>query len=88
MRTTKITALILALALIFSLTACGSDKSGDEKTDKNGNFNYSHIFDDNGYFKDIKALDYVTLGDYDKIAVSTADIDSEVEYFRANNIQR
>lgn len=39
------------------------------------NFNYSEPFDDNGYWKGIKALDYVTLCDYKAIPISKADVE-------------
>jgi len=90
--TKKLLALLLALAMVFSLAACGSKDSGEETTEQTGTetgtetgstFDYSYIYDENGYFKDVKALDYVTLADYSKISVSSEDVESQVEYFLA-----
>ena len=57
----KIVALLLAIALAGGMLAsCARQK---EETETEG-FDYSSAFDSEGYFKDVKASDYVTLPDY------------------------
>ena len=91
MKTTKkILALLLALAMVFTLAACGEKKEEEQPADTNEStstegFDYSAVYDDNGYFKDIRALDYVTLSNYQELKVSSEEIDSQVEYFLAQN---
>ena len=69
----KITKLIaMALALMLVLCACGEKKEAE--------FKYSEGIDENGFWKDIKALDYVTLPDFGSITVSEEEIDNEIEY--------
>lgn len=86
----KLMTLLLALAVIFSLAACGNGEdenssAGDSDTadTEEESFDHSYIYDDNGYFKDIRALDIVQLEDYGKISVSSADVESQVEYLLA-----
>ncbi len=66
----KLIPLCLALAVSAQLIACGESKS-------NGTYSYSDGLDENGYFKGVKASDYVTLPtymgvEYDK-SILTAD---------------
>lgn len=66
----KLIPLCLALAVSAQLIACGSSKDNDS-------YSYSDGLDSNGYFKGVKAADYVTLPtymglEYDK-SVLTAD---------------
>ncbi len=71
-KTFKVLSLILAMAmLVFAFTACSSN---DSDKDANAEFDYSSGLDENGHFKDINALDYVTLPeDYASITVPQAD---------------
>jgi len=84
----KILALLLALAMVFTLAACGKKTEEEQEpaaADQTDGFDYSSIYDENGYIKGIRALDYVTLADYSRLAVSSEDVESEVEYFLAQN---
>lgn len=74
--TKKITALSLAAVLAAGLLAgCGSgssslaSSSGSAASGSTTAFDYSAPLTDEGMWKDIKALDYVTLGDYKGISV-------------------
>lgn len=74
--TKKITALSLAAVLAAGLLAgCGSgssslaSSSGSASSGSTTAFDYSAPLTDEGMWKDIKALDYVTLGDYKGISV-------------------
>ena len=74
--TKKITALSLAAVLAAGLLAgCGSgssslaSSSGSVASGSTTAFDYSAPLTDEGMWKDIKALDYVTLGDYKGISV-------------------
>ncbi|MBR5731578.1 MAG: FKBP-type peptidyl-prolyl cis-trans isomerase [Firmicutes bacterium] len=67
----KIVSLLLVLAI--ALCSCGEKKSEE--------FSYGSIYDDNGYFKNIKASEYVTVPDLSSIEVSKADIEEEIAYF-------
>ena len=82
-KTKKFAALLLVLAMVFSLAACGN--KNEEEEEQTEGFDYSSIYDEKGYFKDVHALDYVTLAAYDKISVSSDDIESQIEYFLAQH---
>ena len=79
----KIVALLLAIALAGGMLAsCARQK---EETETEG-FDYSSAFDSEGYFKDVKASDYVTLPDYTAYEMpeeyktaSQESIDREIE---------
>jgi len=62
-KTIKVIALLLAMLMILS--ACGTPE-------------YSKGLDENGYFSGVKASDYITITDMDKIIISQADIDSDI----------
>lgn len=62
----KVLALILVLALV--LCSCG-------KSDEIG---FADGLDDYGYFKGIKATDYVTLGKFDTIELNQSEIDAAI----------
>lgn len=68
---TKVIAIAMALMMLFS--ACGENT-------KKAAFDYSAPIDDKGFWKGIKALDYVTLPDFGSIGVLEEDIDSEIQY--------
>ncbi len=68
-KTTKILAVVLVLAMMLSLCACG--KKGPV---------FSEGLDENGYFKGITALDHYTMGDFSKITIEQKQIDAEIEY--------
>lgn len=57
----KIVALLLAIALAGGMLASCARQKEETKTE---GFDYSAAFDSEGYFKDVKASDYVTLPDY------------------------
>ena len=63
----RILALTLCMVLAFALTACGSGSpaSSAASTPAEGTqapaFDYSSAIDETGLWKDITALDYVTL---------------------------
>ena len=71
----KAAALIMALALL--LTGCNNNKNNSQ----NNTFDRSGVFDENGYWKGIKASEYVTLPDLTLIKVEQASIDEEIESF-------
>ena len=80
MKKTKIIlSLILVLAMTMCLTACGEKK---EESSADGSFDYTKVIAENGYWKDVKALDYVELGDYSNITVNKTDINTEIAYFK------
>ena len=95
----KLFALMLALALAATaFTGCGAQTgteggSAEATTDTvvKSSYNLSEYFDDNGFFKDIKSSDYVTLPDYKSIVVpkenytpTEADIENEIKQLLAS----
>ena len=72
-KTLKIISLLLVLAI--ALSACGAK---EEET-----FSHSKPFDDNGYWKDLKAAEYVELPDLSTIKISQDDIDYQIAMFLA-----
>ena len=88
----KIICLLLCLLLcVPALSACGDktkpETSYDFTQDDYTNFNYSYCLNDDGTFKDIKALDYVKLPELSSITVpkSTTDISDETVQDEINN---
>ena len=76
----RITVIALALALVLVLCSCGSTNNNESGSNNNSGFNYSAYLDENGYWKDIKASEYVSLPeDIDKIEIKQADIDEQIE---------
>ena len=69
--------LVLALVMGLGLVSCGgaaaSDSSSDSTTSQ-PTLDYSVGLDDNGFWKDIKALDYVTLPDYKNIEIPEEEL--------------
>lgn len=69
----------IAILLVFAMLAgvmCGCKKqeeTGDEE------FNYSKYISANGYYENIKALDYIKLDNLDKIEVLAADVQAEID---------
>ncbi len=82
-RSIKILALFLAVLMVF--TACGKKENEAEGSGQSqgtsGIFDYSSYFDDNGYFKGVKAKDSVTLGDYKSYKADQAEIDTYVDLY-------
>jgi len=96
----KLLCIILALAMTFLLLAgCGtktddqdepndSSESGDSTVSTgDGSDPYADVFDENGYFKGVKALDYVEMFNYQAMeipsevhVVTEEQIQSEIEY--------
>ena len=72
-KTLRIISLLLVLAL--ALCACGKQ---EEET-----FSHSKPFDDNGYWKDIKASEYVELPDLSTVKISQDDIEEQIAMFLA-----
>jgi len=99
----KLLSLLLAAMILTTFFAgCATKTDGDETqsptptpettpTDNSGttSFDYSALFDENGFWIGIRALDYVTLPDYSAIAVSSdiihtvtdEEVDAEIESF-------
>ena len=98
--------VMLFLVMLIGLVGCGSAEEGTEDlvpeeteivqtinpVDQNG-FWHSEIFDQNGFFSDIRALDYVDLFTYSGIPVPRnihyisdydvqAEVDSIIEWFQ------
>lgn len=63
----KITAILLILCI--ALCSCGK---GEE-------YSFDYGLDKYGYFEGIKAMDEVTLGDFDKIVLDQSQIDAAIE---------
>ena len=81
----RLAALLMAFALI--LCACGSGNNSNNTNNSNNSnssesgstFDRSAGLDENGYWKDIKATDYVTIPDLSKVTVSKEDIQKEID---------
>ena len=81
MKNIKIVLSIILIITMFTFVGCSSkdkDKDNDNakanQTDENSDnttFNYSAGLADNGFFENVKALDYVTLPDYKGITIPT-----------------
>jgi len=81
----RIFAFILAVTMLFSLTACANEQSSENNgssandtanttTDDTSSadtapFDYSAMLDENGFFKGITAADYVILPEYKGISI-------------------
>ena len=63
-KTLKLISILLVLAI--ALCACGK---------KEEVFSYSSIYDDNGFFKNIKISDYVTIPELSELEVKKSDIE-------------
>ena len=91
----KLLSLVLALTLVATaFSGCGTTTDstdannttdGTSATEITSEYFLSDYFDDNGFFKDVKASDFVTLPDYRNVVVpvenytpSQAAIDNEV----------
>jgi len=68
-------AVLMALALL--LAGCG----GNNSDNTSNTFDRSSVFDENGYWKDITASEYVELCDTSKIEVSQAEIETQKAAF-------
>ena len=71
----RIAALVMALALL--LAACGSK----DNNSGSGTFDRSKDLDENGYWKGIKASEYVKVPEISQIQIKQTDIDTEIAYF-------
>lgn len=69
----RIAAVLLVLAMI--LASCG------KSNDTSNTFNRSSAFDDNGYWKDVKASEYVTVPELSSITIKQEDIEAEKAVF-------
>lgn len=79
----KMLALVLALTMVLSLAACGSDTADADQTtdtdttDANAQYaiDYADFFDEDGNWLELNAADYVTLPeDYKAIQVPQAEV--------------
>ena len=88
----KVIVYILAFSIsLLLLTGCGDKADKADKADKQISdigFSYSDGIDENGYYTDVRALDFVELFDYQALAipsevhhVSNDDVQSEIDYF-------
>lgn len=84
----KLLAFVLSLSVCFTALCACNKGSTDENTESKGydftqddysDFDYGYALNEDGTFKDIKALDYVTLPDLATITVpkTTTDISDE-----------
>lgn len=85
--TNKVLALVLALIMCLALVACGSSSQGNESAP----INYSLGLDTTGNIEGIKALDYVTLGQYtgleypeDVLTVTDEELQEALDDFMSN----
>ena len=73
---------LAAIAMVLALLLAGC---GNTNTSNNSNtFNRSAGLDDNGYWKDIKASDYVELCDTSKIEIQQSEIDESINSLLVN----
>ena len=73
---------LAAIAMVLALLLAGC---GNTNTSNNSNtFNRSAGLDDNGYWKDIKASDYVELCDTSKIEIQQSEIDDSINSLLVN----
>lgn len=105
MRNERIIAFLVSCALALALVACSKDstepkdstpdtsaQTGQADTAQSySDFDYSEGIGDNGYCKDIRALDYVTLPPYkaievpaDKHTVEDKDVESQITSMLSN----
>ena len=84
----KFLALVLALTMVLSMTACkkDTDNGGSGESESGDVPVYSQGIGENGYFEGVTAKDYVTLGQYegievpaDEVAVTKADVENEIQ---------
>ena len=75
----RIAALVMVLALL--LAGCGGKNSNN--TSNNG-FDRSAGLDENGYWKGIKASEYVDIPDFTKVEVKQSAVDEEKTWFLTN----
>ena len=88
-------AVALSLSMIFAAVAgfisLKNGGTGNGRTVGTSNYDYSANFDKNGYFKDVKAADYVKLPDYksykipaELLSVEKSEVESEIRAIRAS----
>ena len=68
-KTLRIISLLLILTVV--LCACGSKE-------ENTAFSHSKPYDENGYWKDLKASEYVELPDMSTVKINKADMDEQI----------
>ncbi len=73
-KTLRIISLLLVLTVV--LCACGSKE-------ENTAFSHSKPYDENGYWKDLKASEYVELPDMSTVKINKADMDEQIAMFLA-----
>ena len=95
----KVLALLLALAMVFSMAACTKDSGNNDGGSGDGSASgeasaYSQGIGDNGYFEGVTAKDYVTLGQYEgievpasEVAVSQEEIESEIKTLLSSHVE-
>ena len=89
----RYSVVILCVLLLCVLSSCSDNKGSDTGATKDGSstFNHSEGLNENGTWKDVKALDFVELMDYksieipaDKHAITDETVDAEVETMLAD----
>ena len=81
-KTIAIIAVMLVLALI--LCSCGSNNNTSNGSSNKG-FSYSASFTEDGYWKDIKASEYVTLPVIENIEIKQSDIEEQIDDLLEDN---
>lgn len=81
--------LVLALVMGLGLVSCGGAAASGSNSDSTSQptIDYSVGLNDNGFWKDVKALDYVTLPDYKNIEIPEEEIaasDEDVNTIKTN----
>lgn len=93
----RLGAAALALAMIAALAGCGSTSgtsgsastsgssaSASEDVPKTVEIDFSKYIDENGFWKDIRALDYVTLPQYKGVEIPAEEIEPTEEELQSN----
>ena len=93
----RLGAAALALAMIAALAGCGSTSgtsgsastsgssaSASEDVPETVEIDFSKYIDENGFWKDIHALDYVTLPEYKGVEIPSEEIEPTEEELQSN----
>ena len=93
----RLGAAALALAMIAALAGCGSTSgtsgsastsgssaSASEDVPETVEIDFSKYIDENGFWKDIRALDYVTLPQYKGVEIPAEEIEPTEEELQSN----
>ena len=93
----RLGAAALALAMIAALAGCGSTSGTSGSASTSGSsastsedvpetveIDFSKYIDENGFWKDIRALDYVTLPQYKGVEIPAEEIEPTEEELQSN----